>query len=80
MSIQDIVERGSKFQYMMLSRFQMDCDYYLGNGGRCAKHLYFGNPQEHVDAMCDLWGKLQEKPEWLTKEDLETYKKEMLTS
>ena len=68
----------SRFNYMMLSRLQMDCDYYLGNGQRHEKHLWAGNPIDQIKEMKDIYNKLDEKPEWLTLEQINDYEKQML--
>lgn len=45
----------SEFNYRMLSRLQTDCRYYLGNGNRNKKHLYYGDEQKHIDKMKKLY-------------------------
>ena len=69
-----------KFNYQMLSRLKMDCDYYLGNGDRYAKHLWAGNEQEQINEMKKLWNSFTEdkKPEWLTYEQILEYEKLMI--
>lgn len=44
-----------KFNYQMLSRLKMDCDYFLGNGNRCKKHLYYKDEQDHINQMKKLY-------------------------
>ena len=77
--IDKYTEDPRKFDYMMLSRYKRDCEYYLGNGNRYAGHLYFKNEQEHIDEMKKLYNSFSDdkKPEWLTWEQIETYEKEM---
>lgn len=76
-------EKGAKvdnqFSYMMLSRLQMDCDYYLGYGNRSEKVLWAGNVDDHIAEMKKLWNSLpkNEKPEWLTMNDILDYEKKM---
>lgn len=76
-------EKGAKvdnqFNYMMLSRLQMDCDYYLGHGNRNEKVLWAGNVDDHIAEMKKLWNNLPKngKPEWLTMEDILDYEKKM---
>lgn len=69
----------NKFNYMMLSRLQMDCDYYLGFGNRNEKVLWAGNVDDHIDEMKRIWNNLpkKEKPEWLSMEDILEYEKKM---
>lgn len=69
-----------KFDYMMLSRYQMDCNYFLGNGNGYEGHLYFKTVEEHISEMKKLWESFSEedKPEWLTMEQILDYEKKML--
>lgn len=68
-----------EFQYMLLSRMQSDCEYYLGYGRRSASILSENNPQHHIKRMKELWKELPAdgKPEWLTWEQLLKYEKAM---
>lgn len=70
--------KDDTFRYMLLSRMKADCDYYLGYGNRCKKHLWAGDPADHIKFMKILWGSLPEEPEWLTLEQIEKYKTEMV--
>ena len=73
------VGNGDKFTYMMLSRLQMDNDYYLNMGSRSARNLWAGSVDEQIKEMKRLWNSLPEdrKPEWLSMEDIKEYEKEM---
>lgn len=68
-----------RFQYMMLDRWRSDCDYYLGYGNRNPSRLCADTPQEHIEAMKKLWLSFaeDEKPEWLTWEQILEYEKQM---
>lgn len=67
-----------KFEYMLLSRLQQDCKYYLNFGGRDAKHcLWAGDEQKQIDKMRELYDLLPEKPEWLTREQIDNYAAQM---
>ena len=68
----------SEYNYMMLSRLQMDCDYYLGNGNRNDKDLWALNPVDHIKEMYRIYNLLSEKPEWLTLEEIQEYEKKMV--
>ena len=70
-------ENPQAYEYMLLDRLRSDCDYYLGNGNRNDKYLWAGNVDGQIAKMKELWNKLNEKPEWLTMEDIENYAKEM---
>ena len=56
----------------------MDCEYYLGNGGKSAKSLWALDEQEQINEMRRLWNLLPEKPEWLTSEQIDNYEKQMV--
>ena len=66
--------------YMMLSRLQMDCNYFLGNGNGYEGHLYYKSVEEHCDEMEKLWNSFsnEDKPEWLTMEQIKEYREKML--
>ena len=57
----------------------MDCNYYLGNGNRYKNHLWSKDENEQIKNMLLLWNsfKEDEKPEWLTYEDILNYEIEM---
>ena len=40
---------AEKFNYMMLSRLESDCKYYLAN--RCVKHLWAGDVKKQIDEI-----------------------------
>ena len=66
-----------KFNYMMLGRLQQDCEYWLNHGNKCDKHLWAGNPKDQIEEMRKIYDQLDEKPEWLTKEQIEYFAKQM---
>ena len=63
---------------MLLDRLRADCDYFLGAGGRSEKHLWAGNVHAQIKKMRELYDALPEKPEWLTMEQIQGYRKAML--
>ena len=67
-----------RYGYMTLSRCKMDCSFYLGHGHRQDKYLYMGNPKDHIAFMKALWDKLEEKPEWLTLQQIEEFERQMI--
>lgn len=70
MTITNEVSSSAEFEYMLLGRLKMDCNYYLGNGDRHPKHLWAGNEEDQISEMKKLWNGLKEKPEWLTMEEI----------
>lgn len=68
------MSRDDKFNYMLLSRLQQDCDFYLGHGNRDAKYsLWARDEQKQIDKMRELYDLLPIKPEWLTREQIDEY-------
>lgn len=74
--------RQQRFNYMMLSRLMSDCNYYLGNGGRYAPHLWAGNEVKQIEKMKELHNSFSDvdKPEWLTMGQIEAYASKMITN
>lgn len=71
-------ENNQQYQYMLLSRLKMDCEYFLGNGRGSEKILYYENVPEHIAGMKVLWNELVVKPEWLSLDDINNYEEQML--
>lgn len=46
MGIEEILQRDSKYKYMLLGRMQSDCEYYLGFGNRNQSRLWAGNEEK----------------------------------
>ncbi|MFR2889534.1 MAG: LPD11 domain-containing protein [Clostridium butyricum] len=67
----------NKFNYMLLDRLKGDCDYYLGVGGRNNKHLWANNPKAQIEKMKELYNSLEDKPTWLTYEQIIEYERLM---
>lgn len=71
--------KDKKYPYQMLSRLKSDCDYYLGAGNRADKHLWALNPKDQIAYMKAIYDRLEEKPEWLTLDQINDYEKQMLS-
>lgn len=72
----ELEEEKYKFDYMMLSRMQMDCKYYDKNSfGRA----HASTPEQYIAEMKRLWNKFPEdlKPEWISWEDILEYEKKL---
>lgn len=78
-SIEDLLKEPKDFKYQLLDRLKQDCEYYLGNGNRNAKYLWSKNEKQQIEDMKALYNSFKddEKPEWLTMEDINNYAKEM---
>lgn len=70
-------EEDQKFEYQLLARLRMDCDYYLGHGNQSLKNLYHDTVHEHISAMKKIWNLLTFKPEWISLEQILDYEKRM---
>ena len=75
----DKLKNPYEFHYMMLSRLQSDCEYYLNYGNRCTGRLYYHDESKQIDAMKKLWQEFPDdgKPVWLTWEQILEYEKAM---
>lgn len=71
--------KNMEFQYMLLGRLKSDCDYYCGYGGRNPKYLWAGTEKKQIEKIKEIWLNFleDEKPEWLTWEQILSYEKEM---
>ena len=80
-NINESADEGKKFNYMMLSRLKSDCDYYLGNGNRNPKSLWSGDESKQIAKMREIYNGFsdEDKPEWLTKEDIDKYEDMMVS-
>ena len=69
------------FEYMLLSRMKMDCDYFLGYGRRSIYALHGKSIPEHIASMKKLWNMFpaDAKPEWLPWEQIREYEAAMGT-
>lgn len=81
-AMREILEKhpgDDTFKYQLLSRMKIDCDYFLGNGNRCEKHLWSGCVDNHIADMKALWHSFTHKgkPEWLTDIEIYEYERRM---
>lgn len=78
-SDKEIREAKFRYQYMLLSRLQHDCKYFLGYGNRRESVLWAGNVADQIAKMKELWQVFPDdlKPEWCTMQDIEKYEKLM---
>lgn len=72
-------ENIRKSDYMMLDRLRTDCEYFLGNGNGFLVSLYYKDIDKHIEEMKKLYKSFleQEKPEWISLEDIDNYKQKM---
>jgi len=74
-----ICNKEPRFRYMLLSRMQSDCEYYLGNGRIFGPHLWAGNEKDQIEDMKILWNSFpdDQKPEWLSYEDILAFERRL---
>ena len=68
---------NKEFMYMMLARLKSDCDYFLNSNKTAPSRLWAGNVEDQIAEMKKIYDSLDEKPDWITMEDIERYEKEM---
>lgn len=68
-----------EFNYMLLDRLKQDCEYFLGNGNGNADTLWAKDIDEQIAKMKELYNSFtdDQKPEWITIEDINNYEKKM---
>lgn len=68
-----------EYNYMLLDRLKQDCEYFLGNGNGNADTLWAKDIDEQIAKMKELYNSFtdDQKPEWITMEDIDNYEKEM---
>jgi len=64
------IEEDSTFDYQLLGRLQADVEYYITTG---AEHWWASSPQEQAEKMKELYARLPESPQWMSKADLDNY-------
>ena len=77
MNVRLMINMNSEFQYKMLDRMRSDCEYYLGFGNRSTKYLWGKSVEKHIEAMRRIWNELEEKPVWLSMEQIDEYERRM---
>ena len=68
-----------EYKYMLLSRMLADCKFFLGHGGRNERVLWAGNVRAQHHCMRYLWNSFEEKPQWLSLEEINDYYQRMKT-
>lgn len=78
--MEDWKKHEPRFRYMMLSRMQQDCEYYLGYGNRSRNSLWAEDEKSQTENMKALWNTFpdEDKPEWLTWEEILEYERKMV--
>ena len=80
MTVEEVMRRDKRFRYKLLARLQSDCEYYLGFGNRSTGRLWAGDEARQIEWMTRLYDGFpeDEKPRWLTREEIAEYANRML--
>ena len=76
-NVEETTPMDYSFEYMLLDRLRMDCEYYLGAGQHNNKYLWAGNRNSQIAKMRELYEMIPDKPEWLTPEMINSYEARM---
>lgn len=78
-NLKQILSYEPRDRNMILDRMRIDCEYYLGLGDAEAKYLWGGSVKEHMEFMKAIYDSFaeDEKPEWLTTEQISSYESKM---
>ena len=79
---EDVLRGDLTFRYQLLGRLQSDCEYYLNYGSRDARRLWTGDECRQIELMRRLYESFadDEKPQWLTMEEINAYGEKMILS
>lgn len=68
-----------EFNYMLLDRLRDDCEYFLNYGNGYEPNLWAGDIDSQISKMKKLYNSFadDEKPEWITMDDINNYEKKM---
>lgn len=72
--------KDMSFRYSMLARLKNDCEYVINNKISMPHNFFWaGSPDAQIKEMRDRWNSFadDEKPEWLTMEQIDAYEKEL---
>ena len=77
--IDEVLQRDLIFRNQLLGRLKADCEYYLNYGSRNTARLWAGNVSQQIELMTELYNsfKEDEKPQWLTMDEIIAYGKAM---
>lgn len=81
MTVDEVLQHDLKFRYMLLGHLQADCEYYLGFGNRNPGRVWSGDEERQLEYMTRLYDSFteEEKPQWLTREQILEYDTAMRT-
>ncbi|MGC6586623.1 LPD11 domain-containing protein [Paenibacillus sp. Dod16] len=73
------IKNNKRFEYMMLNRLKSDCETHLDIENKYRRKLKEDEMKATIQAMKDYWNGFEEdeKPEWLTWDQILDYEKRM---
>ena len=76
-----LLKKEPSYRYQMLDRLRQDCDYYLRLGTNNPGNLWAEDEITQIIVMKMLWESFPEedKPEWLTWEQILDYERRLCT-
>ena len=80
LSFKDYIKESNTYEYQLLGRLKSDCKYFLGHGNHNVARLWAGSVEGQIEKMKELYNNLEEKPDWLSMEDILDYEKKMLAA
>lgn len=72
-----IFQQSTRYRYNMLDRMREDCEYFIGKVGCRPTALWMGDVDAQITIMKAIWNSFEEKPEWLSMEQIEEYERKM---
>ncbi len=77
---ENLPTEAERFNYMMLDRLRMDCDWNLGSGKIYGQRIWADTMAEHIAEMKRLYNSFTDdkKPEWLAWEQILEYEKKLV--
>ena len=75
-----VLNRDAEFRVQLLGRMKFDCDSALED--KAYGHLWAKNEKEQIHFMKAIWNSLpeEEKPEWLSLDEIIEYENKMVNS
>lgn len=68
--------KNQEYKYMLLDRMLQDCKYFI-NYTHSLDSLWAKNITDHIDTMRSIYDELYEKPEWLSRKEIDEWEKEL---
>ena len=79
MTIEEVLQHDLKFRYMLLGRLQATVNIILALETKSSRRLWAGSEKAQIEYMTKIHDSFREneKPEWLTMEQIKEYSNAM---